>query len=45
MEYAKEKMEEILANHKPTPLTESQERDIEKILEDARKFYKEKGML
>jgi trimethylamine--corrinoid protein Co-methyltransferase len=43
--YAKEKMEEILAKHKPTPLTGSQERDIEKILEDARKFYKEKGML
>jgi trimethylamine--corrinoid protein Co-methyltransferase len=45
LEYAKEKMEEILAKHKPTPLTGSQERDIEKILEDARKFYKDKGML
>jgi trimethylamine--corrinoid protein Co-methyltransferase len=45
LQYAKEKMEEILAKHKPTPLTESQERDIEKILEDARKFYKDKGMM
>jgi trimethylamine--corrinoid protein Co-methyltransferase len=43
--YAKEKMEEILASHKPTPLAASQEKDIERILEDARKFYKEKGML
>jgi trimethylamine--corrinoid protein Co-methyltransferase len=45
IEYAKEKMEKILATHTPTPLTESQEQDIEKILQDARKFYKEKGML
>lgn len=45
LDYAKERMEEILATHKPTPLTAEQDKDIERILEDARKFYKEKGML
>jgi trimethylamine---corrinoid protein Co-methyltransferase len=45
VQYAKEKMEEILATHKPTPLPANQEKDIEKILEDARKFYKNKGMM
>jgi trimethylamine--corrinoid protein Co-methyltransferase len=45
LDYAKQRMEEILATHKPTPLTLDQEKDIERILEDARKFYKEKGML
>jgi hypothetical protein len=45
VDYAKEKMDQILATHKPTPLTPNQEKDIERILEDARTFYKEKGML
>jgi trimethylamine---corrinoid protein Co-methyltransferase len=45
VEYAKEKMEEILATHKVTPLTPSQENEIEKILEAARNFYKGRGML
>jgi len=38
-------MEEILAAHKPTPLTPGQEEDIERILEEARKYYKEKGLI
>ena len=45
LDYAREKMEEILATHKPTPLTSSQEEDIERILEEARRYYKEKGLI
>jgi len=45
LDYAREKMEEILATHKPTPLSPDQEKDIETILEDARKFYKGKGLM
>jgi len=45
LDYAKERMEEILATHKPTPVTPSQEEDIERILEEARKYYKEKGLI
>ena len=44
--YAKERMDEILATHKvSTPLTPSQEEDIGRILNEARKWYKEKGMI
>lgn len=43
---AKEKMEEILATHKVSvPLTANQEEEIEKIVAEARKFYKGKGMM
>jgi len=45
LDYAKERMEEILATHRPTPLTTSQEEDIERILEEARKYYREKGLM
>jgi trimethylamine---corrinoid protein Co-methyltransferase len=42
-DYAQDYMEEILKNHKPTPLTEEQEIEIEKVLKKAEKFYKDKG--
>ena len=43
IDLAKEKMREILATHKVSiPLTASQEEEIERILAEARKFYKEK---
>ena len=45
LDYAREIMEQILATHKPTPLTPSQEEDIERILEEARKYYKERGLI
>ncbi|MEA1964073.1 MAG: trimethylamine methyltransferase family protein [Candidatus Aerophobetes bacterium] len=45
LDYAKEKMDEILATHKPIPLTEDQDNEIERILEEARKYYQERGML
>ncbi len=45
IDYAKERMEEILATHKPTPLTTGQEEDIERILEEAREYYKERDLI
>ncbi len=45
IDYAREKMEEILATHKPVPLTPSQEQDVERILEEAREYYKKRGMI
>jgi len=46
IDYAKERMEEILATHKVSiPLTPSQEEDIKRILNEARKYYREKGLI
>ncbi len=44
-DYAKEKMEEILATYKPAPLTEDQNKEIERILKEARNYYQERDML
>jgi len=38
-------VEEILATHKPIPLTPSQEENVERMLEEARKYYKERGLI
>ena len=39
-------MDKILAVHKvDPPLTDSQEEDIEKILKEAREYYRKKGMI
>ncbi|MEA3254009.1 MAG: trimethylamine methyltransferase family protein, partial [Chloroflexota bacterium] len=45
LDYAKERMAEILATHKPTPLTSGQEEGVEKVLEEARTYYKERGLI
>ncbi|MGM0368187.1 MAG: trimethylamine methyltransferase family protein [Actinomycetota bacterium] len=45
IERAKEKMGKILSEHKPEPLTESQDKEIDKILDEARKYYKDKDLL
>jgi len=45
LDYARDRMEHILATHKPTPLTSSQEQDIERILEEARSYYQERGLI
>lgn len=46
VDYAKERMEEILATHKVSiPLTPGQEEDIERILNEARKYYRDKGLI
>jgi len=45
LDYAKERMEEILATHKPEPLTPKQEEEVERILEEARQYYRGKGLM
>jgi trimethylamine--corrinoid protein Co-methyltransferase len=42
---AKEKVEEILASHKPMPLTPEQEQAIEDILNEARDYYRENHVI
>lgn len=39
IDHAKERMEHILATHKPTPLTASQEVEIERLLKEAKKYH------
>ena len=45
IEYARERIEEILATHKVEPLSDRQEAEIERILEEARQHYKKKGLM
>ena len=45
LEYARERMEDILTSHRPTPLTPSQDKEVEEILEEARKYYRDRGLL
>ena len=42
---AREKMQDILANHKPKPLTTEQDKAIEEILQEAREYYRDRGMI
>ncbi len=45
VELAKERMAEILAKHEPKPLTPEQDKAIAEILEEARSFYRQKGLI
>ena len=45
LDYAKERMESLLASHKPEPLSSSQEEEIERILKEARRFYEKEGKI
>lgn len=45
IDYARERMDQILATHKPDALTPKQEEDISRILEEAREYYRKKGLL
>ncbi|MCK4793874.1 MAG: trimethylamine methyltransferase family protein, partial [Desulfobacteraceae bacterium] len=46
LDYARERMEEILATNKVSPtLTPSQEEDIEKILNEARQYYRKRKLI
>ena len=45
LDYAKERMEEILATHKPDPLTPKQEEDIDRILKECWEYYRKRDML
>jgi len=42
---AKERMDHILDNHTPVPLSDNQEKIVENILKEARLYYKEKGLI
>ena len=42
---AKKRAVEQIENHNPLPLTEEQEKEIKKILAEARKYYSKKGLL
>ena len=45
MDYAHDRLDTILANHVPPPLTDSQESEIERILEEAREYYQKQGLI
>ena len=45
VDLAQDKMDHILKTHRPRPLTDSQEKELEYILSDARQYYKNKGMI
>jgi trimethylamine--corrinoid protein Co-methyltransferase len=46
LDHAKERMEEIMATHQvDPPLSQGQEEDLERILEEARKHYRGKGLI
>ncbi len=45
IDYAKDRAEDIIATHKPLPLPDGKIEEIVKILEEAKKYYKDKGIL
>lgn len=45
LNHAMERMEKILATHKPEALTPKQEEEVEKILEEGRQYYRKKGLM
>lgn len=45
LDRAKEKVEEILANHKPLPLSDAEDKALEDILVEARNHYRSRGMI
>ena len=45
LDYVSEKVEEILATHEPTPLTQGQEADVARIVEESRRYYSRKGLM
>jgi trimethylamine---corrinoid protein Co-methyltransferase len=45
LDYAKERMETILATHEPLRLSLEQEQIVDDVLQEARDFYRKKGMI
>jgi len=45
LDLARERVEQILSSHQAAPLTPSQEEDLARILADARKYYRQRGLL
>lgn len=41
----KEKVKNIIKDHEPTPLPEEQDKEIEEILKEAKRHYKEEGLI
>jgi trimethylamine--corrinoid protein Co-methyltransferase len=45
LDHARERMEELLSTHKPKPISAREDAEIHRILEDAQKYYKKRGLL
>jgi len=45
LDLARERMDDILATHQPLPLTDEQERAVERMLGDAREHYRSAGLI
>lgn len=45
IEYAKERMKEIIETYKPESLSDNDEDTIENILEEARKYYRKRDKI
>ncbi|MCK5439685.1 MAG: trimethylamine methyltransferase family protein, partial [Gemmatimonadetes bacterium] len=45
LDLARERMDDILSTHQPLPLTDEQERAVEKMLDDARDHYRSEGFI
>jgi trimethylamine--corrinoid protein Co-methyltransferase len=45
LDYARERLEDILATHEPQPLTDAQEAAVEDILREARDHYRKRGLI
>jgi trimethylamine--corrinoid protein Co-methyltransferase len=45
LDLARERLDEILATHEPVPLPAGQEQELERILVDARSYYRKQGQL
>jgi len=45
LDYAQEKMTEVVATHKPKPLSQEQERAVEDVLREAREYYRKTGRI
>ncbi|MFW6056773.1 MAG: trimethylamine methyltransferase family protein [Chloroflexota bacterium] len=45
LDHARDRMAQILGEHKPQPLTASQEEEVERVLEEARAHYRKSGLI
>jgi trimethylamine--corrinoid protein Co-methyltransferase len=45
LDYARTRVEQILESHRVPPLSPAQEEDLDRVLADARRYYREKGLM
>ena len=45
LDYARNRVDEIVASHKPIPLTNAQEREMERILKEEREYYRKEELI